>query len=76
MVAIIRGDQVVFLAAEGVPFGLRGVPRVGSFFAHAVTEIEEGLIVLDSQRDPRSALSVGQRLRTKTDPSHAGLRAG
>lgn len=76
VVAIIRGDQVVFLAAEGVPFGLRGVPRVGSFCAHAITEIEEGLIVLDSQRDPRSALSVGQRLRTETDPSHAGLRAG
>jgi hypothetical protein len=66
-ISILKGDQQIFLASEGLDFSVEqaGLPRAATFCEHTVGE-KGGLVVLDAKDDARLVRVLG-RVRSRAD---------
>ncbi|KAI5476484.1 hypothetical protein MNV49_007731 [Pseudohyphozyma bogoriensis] len=53
VISVLNPTQQVFLASHGMPEGVHELPRTTAFCTHMVLNGENGMVVLDTQRDWR-----------------------
>lgn len=73
MLALLDGEDQLFLATGGMPEGVDALPRGSTFCQHTIMNEDRGMVVLDSQTDWRFANNMpsavlGTRFYAGTHP--------